>query len=179
MILGNGFGILTIVLVVASLVLSANLATLDGSRSLWQMSRDCMTVRELSYLNKRGVPVFAMTVDLVIQVLLMWLFPTSPMAILAASNLGYMLCHVFALTAFILLRRDQPYARRPFRLSSGWVPIAATLVVLNTLFILIGSWKYGLAALGIGILILVSGLLLFLFRNYVQDRAIGLEQPDA
>jgi hypothetical protein len=53
------------------------------------------------------------------------------------------------------------------------------LVVLNTLFILIGSWKYGLAALGIGILILVSGLLLFLFRNYVQDRAIGLEQPDA
>lgn len=169
-ILGNDFGILIIVLVIASLVLSANVATLDGSRSLWQMSKDRMTVRELSHLSKRGVPYVGMTADLLIQVALMWLFPTSPAGILAASNLGYILCHVCALIAFILLRRDQPSATRPLRLSPIWVPIAGILGALNISFILIGNWQYDVKALGIGVLILLSGLMLYLFRIYVQDR---------
>jgi amino acid transporter len=174
---GNSLGALFILLLVASFVLSANLATLDGSRALWQMSKDRMTITGLGHLNKRGVPAVAMTVDLFVQVALMWLFPAGPSAILAASNLGYILCHIFALIGFILLRRDQPRAERPFRLSRGWIPISGTLAALNTSFILIGSWRYGLRALGIGTLILVSGLVLYLFRIRVQDRRAEIEAP--
>jgi amino acid transporter len=175
-ILGSGLGALIVVMVVASLILSANVATMDGSRSLWQMSKDHMTVTWLSHLNKRGVPDVGMSLDLVVQVVLMWVFG-SPLAILAASNLGYVLCHVAALVGYILLRRDQPNAERPIRLGNAWVWIAGILAAVNAVFILIGSWQYlpgwqgvGLLLAGIGLLALA--LVLYLFRIYVQDRQL-------
>lgn len=169
-ILPGSLGTVTIGLVIASLVLSANVATLDGSRSLWQMSKDKMTITQFGRLNRYGVPHVGMTLDLLVQITLMWVFPESPISILVASNLGYILCHIFALMAFVLLRRDQPGIPRPLRLSSVWIPIAYGLAFINALFIMIGSWKYGLKALGIGIFILLSGLLLYLFRIIIQER---------
>jgi amino acid transporter len=135
-----------------------------------------MTVTWLSHLNKRGVPDVGMSLDLVVQVVLMWVFG-SPLAILAASNLGYVLCHVAALVGYILLRRDQPNAERPIRLGNAWVWIAGILAAVNAVFILIGSWQYlpgwqgvGLLLAGIGLLALA--LVLYLFRIYVQDRQL-------
>lgn len=174
-ILGNGLGTIIVIMVVASLVLSANVATMDGSRSLWQMSKDRMTVTWLSHLNRRGVPDVGMSLDLVVQVLLMWIFG-NPLAILAASNLGYVLCHVCALVAFILLRRDQPNAVRPVRLGNSWIWIAGALAVVNTVFILVGSWQYlpgwdGVMLLIYGILMLAIAFVLYVYRIYVQDRS--------
>jgi amino acid transporter len=168
-ILGTGLGTLVVIMVVASLVLSANVATMDGSRALWQMSKDRMTVTWLSHLNRRGVPDVGMTLDLLVQLILMWTIG-SPLYILAAGNLGYILCHVCALVAFILLRRDQPNAVRPLRLGSAWIGIAAVLAALNVVFIVIGGPTYGMQSLLIGIGILLVALALYLFRIYVQDR---------
>jgi amino acid transporter len=172
-ILGNGFGTAIVVVVIAALVLGANVATMDGSRSLWQMSKDGMTVTWLSFLSKNGVPSVAMTLDLVVQVALMWIFPTTPLYILAASNLGYILCHVCVLTAYILLRRDQPNAARPLRHGPIWVVIAGVLAVFNLVLILIGSWAPaagGFSTLGVGIGLLALAFIFYLFRVYVQDR---------
>ncbi len=172
-ILGNGFGTVILIVVIASLILSANVATMDGSRALWQMSRDHMTVTWLGHLNERGVPDVGMTLDLLVQVCLMWIFPTSPLYILAASNLGYILCHVFALTGFILLRRDQPTAVRPIRLRNVWLWVAGVLAVVNAAFIALGSWAPGYGGFGslaIGVLLLLLAMLFYLFRIYVQDR---------
>jgi amino acid transporter len=168
-ILGNGLGTVIVIMVVASLVLSANVATMDGSRALWQMSKDRMTVTWLSHLNRRGVPDAGMTLDLLVQLVLMWTIG-SPLYILAAGNLGYILCHVCALVAFILLRRDQPNAVRPLRLGSAWVGMAGVLAALNVVFIVIGGPTYGMNSLLIGIGILLVALALYLFRIYVQDR---------
>lgn len=183
-IIGKGAGTLIVIFVVASLVLSANVATMDGSRALWQMSRDRLTVTWLGRLNPRGVPDAGMTLDLIVQVALMWIFG-SPLAILAASNLGYVLSHVCALIAFILLRRDRPNAVRPIKRSNIWIPIAAILAALNTLFILVGCWQYyisvgnmtaslgdNLKILGIGVALLLLAFLMYLYRTYVQDRGL-------
>ena len=51
-------------------------------------------------------------------------------AILAASNLGYVLAHMFALSGFVLLRRDRPNWPRPIKLSAIWTPIAGILAVV-------------------------------------------------
>lgn len=168
-ILGNGLGTLVVIMVIASLVLSANVATMDGSRALWQMSKDRMTVTWLSHLNERGVPDTAMTLDLLVQTVLIWTIG-SPQYILAAGNLGYILCHVCALVAFILLRRDQPAAARPIRLGSPWVGIAGVLALLNVLFIVVGGPQYGWQSLIYGVIILLVALLLYLYRMLVQDR---------
>jgi amino acid transporter len=188
-ILGTGAGTLIIIFVVASLVLSANVATMDGSRALWQMSRDRLTVTWLGRLNKRGVPDAGMTLDLVVQVALIWTLG-SPLAILAASNLGYVLSHVGALVAFILLRRDQPNAVRPIRRGPIWLWIAGILAGLNTLFIIVGSLQYNLSISNftapfsdnlkiflIGVGLLLIALLMYLYRVYVQDRGQPVAEP--
>ena len=62
---------------------------------------------------------FAMSIDTVLNILFV-LFIGNIFGILAASNIGYVLAHVFALSAFILLRRDRPNWPRPIKLANYW-----------------------------------------------------------
>jgi len=167
-ILGSGLGTVIVLMVVASLVLSANTATMDGSRALYQMSKDRMTLTWLSHLNRRGIPDVGMTLDLVVQVVLIWTL-SNPVSILAASNLGYILCHICALAAFVLLRRDQPNALRPLRLGNVWIGVAAVLAVLNAVFLLFGARSYGDGPFFVGVALLLSAYVFYLVRIYIQD----------
>ena len=91
----------------AGLLLSMNTATMDGSRALYALSREGMTVKQLGVLNSHHVPARAMTLDMLLNIFLLFAFP-SIFFVLAAGNLGYMLSHVLALSGFLLLRRDRP-----------------------------------------------------------------------
>ncbi len=124
-ILGGGADIM-VVLLIASLFISMNTATADGSRALYGIARDRVTIKQLDHLNRFHVPGRAMTLDMIINIGLV-LFVGNTLAILLAGNLGYMSAHVFALTAFLLLRKDRPQWPRPIRLPSPWVLIAALL----------------------------------------------------
>jgi amino acid transporter len=181
-IVGNALGNVMIVCLIAGLLLSMNTATMDGSRALFGISRDGMTIKELGVLNRHHVPARAMTLDALMNVFLITYF-ASAIEIIAAGNLGYMLAHVFALTGFLLLRRDRPLWPRPIRLSSLWVPVAGALAALNLLFIVVGGFVYSGGFLGIdtqygygwdktrvGLLVLLASLLLYVFRHTVQDR---------
>ena len=57
----GGASNLMVVLLIASLVLSMNTATADGSRALYGIARDDMTVKQLYHLNRFHVPGRAMT----------------------------------------------------------------------------------------------------------------------
>ena len=81
----------------------------------------------------------AMTLDVILNLFLHPYFG-APLDILAAGNLGYMLAHVFALTGFLLLRRDRPNWPRPIKLSAAWVPIAGALAAVNLVFIVVGGF---------------------------------------
>ena len=97
--------------------------------------------------------------------------------LIAASNLGYVVAHFFAITAFILLRRDRPRWPRPIQLSSVWVPIAYVLAGISVVLTVIGFGWFQTAAGGyggtkekvIGVGILLVSIALFLFRRIVQD----------
>ena len=106
-IIGTGAGEVIMVLLIGSLFLSMISSTADGSRALYGIARDDMTIKQLFHLNRFHVPARAMTVDLVVNVLLV-LFVSSNLAILYLSNIGYVFCHVLALSAFLLLRKDRP-----------------------------------------------------------------------
>ena len=82
-----------------------------------------MTVRQLGRLNRYHVPGNAMTVDMVINILFV-LFIGNIFGILAASNLGYVLAHMFALSGFVILRRTRPsgHARSSSRRSGRRSP---------------------------------------------------------
>jgi amino acid transporter len=152
-----------------------NTATMDGSRALYGISQDGMTTKWLGHLNRYSVPGIAMTLDVILNLLLISYFGY-PLDILAAGNLGYMLAHVFALSGFLLLRKDRPDWPRPIRLAAAWVPIAALLAAVNLAFIVVGGfiyankYGYGWDKTRIGLIVLAVGLLLYVYRKVVEDR---------
>jgi amino acid transporter len=166
-----------VVVIILSFVISMNTATADGSRALYGISKDGMTIKELGRLNRWNVPGFAMTLDMGINILFV-LFVGNIFGILAASNIGYVLAHVFALSGYVLLRRDRPNWPRPIKLPAYWTGIAAVLCVLFVVFSVVGVGWFQIAAGGygkgavvkiIGFAVLGGSLLLFLFRRIVQD----------
>ena len=100
-----------------SFIISMNTATADGGRALLGISRDGMTIKWLGKLNRFNVPGNGMTVDMIVNICFL-LFIGNNFGILAASNLGYVLAHMFALSGFVLLRRDRPNWPRPIKLSA-------------------------------------------------------------
>src|SRR5256885_15796492 len=113
-------------------------STGDAGRALYGISRAGMTIKQFGVLNRFHVPARAMPLDLVVNICLV-VFITSNLAILYMSNIGYVLCHVFALSAFLLLRRDRPNWPRPIKISDLWLPVVATLLVLNAVFLVVGA----------------------------------------
>jgi len=171
---GDFFGGVLVVCLIFGIILTMSTATLDGSRALYGISRDGMTIRALGVLNKHNVPGRGMALDAILNIFLIMFFGTA-IEILAAGNLGYMLAHVFALGGFLLLRRDRPNWPRTIRLSAIWIPIAAVLCFLNLAFVVLGGfvyadkYGYGLSKTLIGALVLVIAVLLYVYRRKVED----------
>jgi amino acid transporter len=94
-----------------------------------------------------------------------------------------MLAHVFALSGFLLLRKDRPNWPRPIKLAAAWAPVAALLAAINLALIVVGGFIYSGGFLGIdtqygygwdktriGLGVLAVGLLLYIWRHLVEDR---------
>jgi amino acid transporter len=178
-LVGKGATNFFVVVLCASFVLSMNTATADGSRALYGISNDGLTIKQLGRLNRNNVPGFAMTCDMLLNILFV-LFVGNLFGILVASNIGYVLANMFAIGAFVLLRRDRPNWPRPIKLPNYWVPIAVVLFFAFALFSVVGIGWFQTAGGGavyggtkskiIGFSVLAISLLLFLFRRMVQDR---------
>jgi amino acid transporter len=183
-ILGNASGVITIILCGVFLLAMIS-SSADAARALYGIARDDMTIKQLNYLNRFGVPSRALTIDLVVNVAII-VFVASPLGILFASNVGYILAITLAVSGFLLLRRDRPDWPRPIRLNAVWVPIAAVLTCLNVVLLVVGATSPQLSGYGgtsdvvIGLVLLSMGLVLFLFRRLVQDRSpLRLREPDS
>jgi amino acid transporter len=174
-LVGSGFASVVLVCLLAALVLSMNSSTADAGRALYGIARADMTIKQLGVLNRFHVPARAMTVDLVVNVALV-LLVSSNLAILYISNIGYVLAHIFAMTGFLLLRKDRPNWPRPIKVSSIWIPIAVIIATLNTIFLIVGAGSPALNGYGtwgdflIGIGILLLSIVLYVFRRLAQDR---------
>lgn len=177
-LVGKGASNFFVVVICMSFILSMNTATADGSRALYGISRDGLTIKELGRLNKFNVPGNAMTLDMVVNILFI-LFVGNIFGILAASNIGYVSANMFAIGAFVLLRRDRPKWPRPIRLPALFVPLAVVLFAAFLAFDVVGIGWFQIAAGGygkgaivkvIGFAVLAIAILLFLVRRIVQDR---------
>jgi amino acid transporter len=175
-ILGNGtLTSIMLICVITSLLLSMATSTADAGRALYGISKAGLTVKGLGKLNRFNVPGRAMTVDLVVNTCLI-LFVSSILAILYMSNIGYILCHVLALSGFLLLRKDRPNWPRPVKVGAFWVGMAGVLAIFNAVILVVGAGApklngYGTwTDFGIGVGILVASVLLFFYRRIVEDK---------
>ncbi len=176
-VVGNGFSDFFIVALLVGLFMGLNAALADGSRALYGMALEGLTIRQLGHLNKHQVPGRCMSVAVVLNLAMIFLL-SSPLAMLVTANIGYLVAIFFALSGFILLRRDAPEQPRPVRLGRGWVPLAWLLSLFTSVVVVVGTASAELAgyggvkevATGIGVLLL--SLVLYAIRR-LQDRQAG------
>ena len=186
-VLGGGGGgqvlsSIALILLIAGLLLAMNTATMDGSRALYGIAREGLSVKWLGVLNKHHVPGRAMTVDAVFNILLLLIFDSN-LVILAASNLGYFICHILALTAVLLLRKDRPNWPRPYKLNGFWLFMAGLLAVVNIILVFFGIWRFDLTGYASGVtwfgisrelflgpIILLISVGFYLYRRMGQDK---------
>ncbi|MDF3285379.1 APC family permease [Gordonia sp. N1V] len=174
--IGGAASNVVIIFMIGSFLLGMNAASAGGARTLYGMARSGMTITWFDHVNKHNVPNRGMYVDVVLNICAVLLLPTT-VAVLAASNMGYVLCHVFALSAVLLLRRDRPDLPRPMRLSTPWLWVAAALALFNCLLLAVGATSFSMTGYGgirefiVGLALLVLGCALYIYRRVVQERA--------
>lgn len=163
------------ILMAASFLMVMNGATADSARALYGIAHDAMTVRQLDHLNRRGVPARAVGVALVVNAGLA-LFVGNPLGIIYASNVGYVSASFFAVSGFLLLRKDRPEWPRMIRLRSAWIAVAAVLAAYNLVLVVVGALSPEVAGYGgtteqlVGLGVMVLSLVLLAYRRLVQDR---------
>ncbi|WP_433609744.1 APC family permease [Prescottella agglutinans] len=164
-----------VLFLICSLLLIMVTGLADGSRVLYNMGKEGTSLQQLGVLNKRGVPVRALTVALVVNVLVLTVLKT-PLAIIVTGNLGYILTHIFALSGFFLLRKDRPDLARPIRLPAIFVPLSLALAAVLALILVVGATGFevtgygGFKELAVAFGVLAAAVALWLYRRKVQDR---------
>lgn len=162
------------IMLASAFLLVMNGATADSGRALYGIAKAGMSVRQLDRLNRNHEPSAAILVALVVNAGLV-LFVGNPLGIIFAANVGYVLAHLLALTAFLLLRRDRPNWPRMIRLGTVWVPIAVVLAAYNAVILVVGVLSPDKAGYGglteqlIGVGTLLIGLVLLAVRRIIQD----------
>ncbi|OZB79862.1 amino acid permease, partial [Microbacterium sp. 13-71-7] len=163
---------------IASLVLVMLTSVADSSRVLFNMGKEGVTVRAVGKLDRRGIPMRALNVMLVLNIVLLVVLQ-QPLAIIVTGNLGYVLTHVLAVSGFALLRKDRPNAARPIRLPNFLVPVSIALAVLLAVIVVVGATGFsitgygGILELSIAIGILALGVVIWAFVR-ARDRRNGL-----
>ncbi len=182
-LLPAGFtGDIALLITIGALLMGVNASMADGSRALYGAAIDGLVPRQLETLNRRQVPARAIIAAVVMNVLLI-VFVSNPISILAAANIGYLLAILLAVSGFLLLRKDRPDAPRTFRLGRWAVPLAIVLSVYGAAVLLVGALSSELSGYGgalelaIGVGILLLSLLLFVIRRRFQDRMPLLREP--
>lgn len=174
-----------ILCLIASLLLIMTTSVADASRVLFNMGKTGITVRAVGKLNKRGVPVRALNVMLVLNIIVLVVLQ-SPLAIIVTGNLGYILTHIFAVSGFFILRKDRPGAARPIRLPDFFVPLSIGLTIFMMLILVVGATGFsitgygGFKELAIALGVLATGIVIWVFvKKNDAKRGIDRESIDA
>ena len=89
---------------------------------------------------------------------------------IASSNVGYMVVWILLPIAFILLRREQPKAERPYKLPDLFVPLAVVIALFNIVISVVGGPQLGATVMWTGIIIMLAVAPLYMYRRMVQDK---------
>ncbi|MFE5704184.1 APC family permease [Rhodococcus sp. ACS1] len=163
------------IVIASALLISIISTTADGGRALFGLAQEGMTIKQLDWVNRWGVPGRSLTLDVLLNATVMVLVG-HPVSILLASNLGYLLAIILGLAAFILLRKDRPNWPRPIRRSNAWIPVVAVLVVFNVFITVIGVLNPELLGYGgareslVAVAVLLFSVVLYAYRRVVQDK---------
>jgi amino acid transporter len=185
MTFGEGSGHIITLMLIFALILSISTAMAGGSRTLYQGSLDGLLPKFLGSLNHNGVPTKAMAADLIFNIFLLML--GSPILVLAASSVAYVLCIAMDMNAGWMHRLQRPEHYRPYRAPDWLIFIGGPILsLINLAFIFFGANVFAPNALWYGLGAISLVIPIFFYRHYVVDkglwpqaaqRDLGIERP--
>ena len=167
-IFGSTGGTIVSVMLIAALLLGAQTAIIGSSRTVYEMSRDGLILKQMARLNKFGVPVGSILWDGTVTVALLLIFKANVVNMVAASNVGYMLTFMLVTPAFILLRIQQPKTPRSFKLPDWFVGVAWAATIFNWFIFFVGGAQWGKTVMMTGSIIMLTFVPFYLIRRKLQ-----------
>jgi amino acid transporter len=130
---------LMILMLIATMVVLIQIGYSAAARAMHSMSIQGNLPMWFAKTNKRGEPMRAVMVVAVFNLALVLM--GSPLAILAASAIAYVIAFAIGLVAYVKAKRDIEMAKleRPYKAPRGWIYVAAVLAILQIPFLLIGA----------------------------------------
>jgi amino acid transporter len=159
------------IMLIAALLLSALNAIMGCARSLYQMTIDGQFPHVFAHLNKHGVPDFSMALNVVLNVFLMFL--GAPAYVMVFSNVGYVVSFVPVLIAYYYLKEHHPEIQRPYSLPEFFKYIALAMAAIFAVIWIWGGPMWGALYYGLGWLVLLAYVPLYMIRKYTDRRAAG------
>jgi len=165
----GGMADLLVGVLVLALLLATNMVMIASSRTLYQLARDGNAWPFLGKVNRHGAPGNALRLDLAVNTLLLLaVFALNrgrtgnmPIALLAASNVGYILSISLALIAAWLNHRRTARSSQILRIRPGLMRVALILAVFNLVLLLTAGFAWGWPSLllGAGVLTVMIAVL--------------------
>jgi amino acid transporter len=130
---------LMILMLIATMVVLIQIGYSAAARAMHSMSIQGNLPMCFAKTNKKGEPMRAVMVVAVFNLALVLM--GSPLAILAASAIAYVIAFAIGLVAYVKAKRDIEMAKleRPYKAPRGWIYVAAVLAILQIPFLLIGA----------------------------------------
>jgi len=167
---GDAGGAIMIIMLVAAMILIIQTAYLGSATAMQSMAAEGNLPRFLEKLNPKGVPVRAMIVIGVLNLLMITL--KTPTAILAASAIGYTCANAISLFAYWKASTSPEMAKleRPFKAPRGWKYVAIAFGLFNVPLCLVGilylnGMEFGSTAIVVGIVILAMYLPIWIYSQ--------------
>jgi amino acid transporter len=164
-----------IALLIIAFILIINTAILGSARTLYQASADGYTVHGLQKLSKHKVPVRAMGFDVVFNLFLMLL--GNPVAILAASTVGYMVTNVLDLLGGRMLRKNTEGIDAPYRAPKAIMALAIPFAAVNFVLLFLGGPSWGWDSVALGWAIVLVSIPVYLYRQWSDSRKERAPSP--
>ena len=167
---------LMILLLIATMIVLIQIGYSAAARAMHSMSIQGNLPRWFAKTNKKGEPMRAVMVVAVFNLALVLM--GSPLAILAASAIAYVVAFAIGLVAYVKAKRDIEMAKleRPYKAPRGWIYVAAVLAVLQVPFLLIGAiyinnYEYAWVGNAVGFGVLAAFFPLWIYSQHeVQKR---------
>jgi len=191
-VFGDIGGPIAVFMLVAAMLLIIQTGFLGSSRTLYYMSEEGNLPKFLKKQNKKGMPVNAMIVVSVFNMILVLtatyendiIGAGGPMMILAGSAISYCLAHVIALSAYYKARTNARFKDlpRPFSAPKGWKYIALFMVgyeafvLIPCLIFWMWKWEWNLF---IGPIIIIAILPLWFYTQNKIMKEGGAEAEPA
>jgi amino acid transporter len=143
------------------------------------MSTDGQFPRFFQHVNKHGVPNRSMWFNVACSIAVV--FMGGAVEIYTFSNVGYLASFLPVLVGYFLLRKYRPNVRRPFKLPEWMKYVALAIAGLYAIIYFYGGPTYAnctcnaagrktLPYYFIGIVVLLSYVVLYWYRKYVEDK---------